>query len=195
MSTKKKILFLFAGFISGIILSMIVNTISNNIETGKIIAEVESSRGVEDYRDMEESDNVNYEWEDDYEDLENEKDEETEIIDGVVDDAEDEHVNQLPYSSYDPTINGTLTKLGGVNYFNGRKETWYNLDMSQVISNAQSMGIQGEYWIREDGVKMYGDYVIVAAQMDKGTIIETSLGTGIVIDWCPAGTIDIAVAW
>lgn len=88
-----------------------------------------------------------------------------------------------------------LTRSSGVNYYNGNKETYYNLDMSGVISNAQSMGIQGNYWIRDDGVKMYGDYVIVAAQMDKGTIISTSLGTGIVLDYCPAGTIDIATNW
>lgn len=88
-----------------------------------------------------------------------------------------------------------LTRSGGVNYYNGNKETYYNLNMSGVISNAQSMGIQGNYWIRDDGVKMYGDYVIVAAQMNKGTIISTSLGTGIVLDYCPAGTIDIATNW
>ena len=88
-----------------------------------------------------------------------------------------------------------LTRSGGVNYYNGNKETYYNLNMSGVISNAQSMGIQGNYWIRDDGVKMYGDYVIVAAQMDKGTLISTSLGTGIVLDYCPAGTIDIATNW
>lgn len=88
-----------------------------------------------------------------------------------------------------------LTRSSGVNHYNGNKETYYNLDMSGVISNAQTMGIQGNYWIRDDGVKMYGDYVIVAAQMDKGTIISTSLGTGIVLDYCPAGTIDIATSW
>lgn len=88
-----------------------------------------------------------------------------------------------------------LTRSSGVNYYNGNKETYYNLDMSGVISNAQSMGIQGNYWIRDDGVKMYGDYVIVAAQMDKGTIISTSLGAGIVLDYCPSNSIDIATNW
>lgn len=91
--------------------------------------------------------------------------------------------------------NGVLTPSGGVNSFNGNTETYYNLDMSGVIANAQNMGIQGEYWVRDDGVKMYGDYVIVASQHDKGTIIDTSLGTGIVLDYCPAGTVDVATAW
>ena len=90
---------------------------------------------------------------------------------------------------------GGLTKSSGVYYYGGRKETYYNLDMENIILNAQALGIQGDYWIRNDGVKMYGDYVIVASQAKKGTIIETSLGTGIVLDYCPAGTIDIATNW
>lgn len=88
-----------------------------------------------------------------------------------------------------------LTAQSGVNYYNGRKETYYNLDMSGVINNAQAMGIQGNYWVRDDGVKMYGDYVIVASQDAKGTIVDTSLGTGITLDYCPAGTVDVATNW
>lgn len=88
-----------------------------------------------------------------------------------------------------------LTPQSGVNYFNGRKETYYNLNMSGVISNAQAMGINGNYWVRDDGVKMYGDYVIVASQDSKGTLIDTSVGQGIVLDYCPAGTVDIATTW
>lgn len=103
-----------------------------------------------------------------------------------------------PTQNYNYNTNyssGVLTPSGGVNSFNGNTETYYNLDMSGVITNAQNMGIQGEYWVRDDGVKMYGDYVIVASQHDKGSIIETSLGTGIVLDYCPAGTVDIATSW
>lgn len=90
---------------------------------------------------------------------------------------------------------GGLTQSSGVYYYGGRKETYYNLDMGNIVLNAQALGIQGDYWIRNDGVKMYGDYVIVASQDRKGTIIETSLGTGIVLDYCPAGTVDIATTW
>lgn len=78
-----------------------------------------------------------------------------------------------------------LTASGGVNYHGEQKETYYNLNMDQVVSNAQAAGIPGEYWVREDGVKMYGDYVIVAANLDvhpRGSTVETSLGTGIVLD-------------
>lgn len=98
-------------------------------------------------------------------------------------------------TSYNVSNGSGLTRSGGVNYYNNRKETYYNLDMSGVVSNAQAMGIQGNYWVRNDGVKMYGDYVIVASQDSKGTIIDTSLGTGIVLDYCPAGTVDIATSW
>lgn len=90
---------------------------------------------------------------------------------------------------------GVLTPSGGVNQFEGHTETYYNFDMSGVIANAHAMGLQGNYWVRGDGVKMFGDYVIVAAQLAKGTIVNTSLGTGIVLDYCPAGTHDIAVTW
>lgn len=107
-----------------------------------------------------------------------------------------EQQQQQKQESYTaPSSGGVLTPSSGVNMFNGRKETYYNLDMSGVVANAKNMGIEGDYWVRDDGVKMYGNYVIVAAQMDKGTIIETSLGTGIVLDYCPAGTIDIATTW
>lgn len=78
-----------------------------------------------------------------------------------------------------------LTASSGVNYYGDQKETYYNLNMNQVVANAQAVGIQGEYWVREDGVKMYGDYVIVAANLDvhpRGSTVETSLGTGIVLD-------------
>ncbi len=84
---------------------------------------------------------------------------------------------------YQPTDG--LTKQTGVNYYGEQKETYYNLNMSRVVSNAQGNGLEGNYWIREDGVKMYGDYVIVAANQDVhpyGSTVETSMGTGIVLD-------------
>ena len=92
---------------------------------------------------------------------------------------------------------GVLTPSSGVNWFNGRKEMYYNLDMSQVVANAHAMGIQGDYYVRADGVKMLGGYVMAASSdLPKGTIVETSLGTAIVVDaGCASGVIDIAVTW
>lgn len=82
-----------------------------------------------------------------------------------------------------------LSKSGGVNYFNDgtavHKETYYNLKMNKVVETAHNHGLQGEYWIRDDGVKMFGDYVIVAANQTVhpyGSLVHTSLGIGIVLD-------------
>ena len=75
--------------------------------------------------------------------------------------------------------------------------------MEGVIELMQEEGIYLEYWIRKDGVKMYGDYIMCAANLKlrpRGTILETSLGTAIV---CDTGgfvdenpyQVDIAVTW
>lgn len=91
-----------------------------------------------------------------------------------------------------------LTKSAGVFYGPSGKETWYNMNMNTCLDIMRSYGYDYEYWIRDDGVKMYGDYVMIAANVyvyPKGTILETSLGTAIVVDHCPAGNIDICVTW
>ena len=96
-----------------------------------------------------------------------------------------------------------LTQSSGVNYYGDQKETYYNLNMSRVVSRAQDSGIQGDYWVRDDGVKMYGDYVIIAANQDVhpyGSTVDTSLGEGIVLDTggFAAGNptqVDIATDW
>ena len=93
-------------------------------------------------------------------------------------------------------VNGRIAGPSG-------EETYYNLPMEQVIYYMELLGYNEEYWIREDGCKMYGDYIIIAADTNvrpKGTILETSLGMGIVCDHCVAsetnpGQIDLAVNW
>ena len=65
------------------------------------------------------------------------------------------------------------------------QETYYNMDMSGVVSIMRSMGNTDEYWVRSDGVKMLGSYVMVAANLGvrpRGSLIATSLGMGIVVD-------------
>lgn len=96
-----------------------------------------------------------------------------------------------------------------LNAYSGRvqgpsgSETFYNLDMSGVIKICQSQGIYGEYWVRSDGAKMYGNYIMCAANLNlrpRGSLVETSLGTGIVVDTGtfaqgnPTG-LDIATNW
>lgn len=103
-------------------------------------------------------------------------------------------------SSYVP---GTLTKASGVAYYDGHRETWYNLDMSTVVAIAHSRGIKGEYWIREDGAKMLGEFIMIAADQSVhpyGSHVAVSMGTGVVVDtgsfiYSDPYQIDIAVNW
>lgn len=80
-------------------------------------------------------------------------------------------------------------------------ETWYNLRMDKVIERAGSIyGITDAYAVREDGVKTYNGLVICAADWNVypfGSLVETTLGTGIVLDThTTQGTvIDIATSW
>lgn len=87
------------------------------------------------------------------------------------------------------------------------QEVWYNLPMEGVINIMRESGydeINYPYWIRDDGCKMLGDYIMVAANLDirsRGNILETSLGIGLVCDKCEAAygndktLIDIATNW
>ena len=92
--------------------------------------------------------------------------------------------------------------LGTINGPSG-KETYYNLDMGGVIAIMRAMGNTDPYWVREDGCKMLGPYIMVAAHLGlrpRGSLVETSLGMGLV---CDTGLfaltnpyqIDIAVNW
>ena len=90
-------------------------------------------------------------------------------------------------------------KLGTVQY-NGHTETWYDLPMQRVVQRAQDMGIPCEYWVRDDGVKCFGPWVIVAAHPSKTryTFIDTSLGAGIILDThtkSETELYDIATTW
>ena len=104
-----------------------------------------------------------------------------------------------------PVNAGTLTKKGGVNYYNGTKETWYDLPMDRIYAKADAnFGKHHKKWTREDGVKMYGPYVVLAVPFDVypygTTDIPTSLGMGIALDTgkfaetCK-NQVDIAVDW
>lgn len=96
-----------------------------------------------------------------------------------------------------------LTPSAGVNYGPSGKETYYNLDMSGVVSIMRGMGNNDSYWVRGDGCKMLGNYIMVAANLGvhpRGSLVETSLGTGIVCDTGGfaagnANQLDIATNW
>lgn len=110
-----------------------------------------------------------------------------------VSDEEQYEWNGPVLNSYDGTVIGPHGK-----------ETYYNLNMSKVVSYMADLGYNDNYWVRSDGAKMLGDYVMIAANLNvypKGTIIETSLGKGIVCDTGDFTTMnngvvfDIAVDW
>ena len=96
-------------------------------------------------------------------------------------------------------------EAGTVEGYSGR-ETFYNLPMEGVVEIMRAEGYSEEeypYWVREDGCKMLGDYIMGAAHLPtspRGTILPTSRGMGIV---CDTGAfaeqnrrqIDIAVDW
>ncbi len=113
-------------------------------------------------------------------------------------------VKALKDATYNHNWTGTVLNahLGAIIGPNGR-ETYYNLNMDGVLAIMRRMGNTDKYWIRDDGVKMLGDYVIVAANLilhPRGSLVECSLGTGIV---CDTGgfadvnptALDIAVDW
>ena len=83
------------------------------------------------------------------------------------------------------------------------KETYYNLNMSGCINIMSRRGFNEPYWVRSDGVKMYGYYVMCAAGLSirpKGSIVESSNGLAIVVDTGGFASrnpsqLDIAVTW
>ena len=96
-----------------------------------------------------------------------------------------------------------LTAAAGVVMGPSGKETYYNLDMSGVVAIMRGMGNNDEYWVREDGCKMLGDYIMCAANLDvrpRGSLVESSLGTCIVCDtggfaYDNPTQLDIATTW
>lgn len=87
-------------------------------------------------------------------------------------------------------------------------ETWYDLDMKGVVDIMRGLGYSEEeypYWVREDGCKMFGPYIMVAGDIvntrKRGDIVETSLGTAMVCDYCEYAVkwrqyqLDIATDW
>jgi len=96
-----------------------------------------------------------------------------------------------------------LSPSAGVVQGPSGRETYYNLDMSCVVSIMRGMGNNDPYWVRGDGAKMLGDYVMVAANFGlrpRGSLVPTSMGMGIVCDtggFAAANPtqLDIATAW
>lgn len=84
-----------------------------------------------------------------------------------------------------------LTQQGGVNYYDGRTETFYS---SSVLwhyrTNEWTADSEGFYRDSE------GRYVVAASDMPQGTVFEGSKGECIVLDsGCAEGVTDYYVNW
>lgn len=101
---------------------------------------------------------------------------------------------------------GKLTKSRGTIQGPSGKETYYNLNMTGVVSIMRRQGFseaEYPYNVRADGVKCLGPYVMVAAHLGKrprGSKVQTSLGAGIVCDTGGFASsnptqIDVATTW
>ena len=123
-----------------------------------------------------------------------------------ADDREQELTKQREATKVFVWNGPVLTKQAGTVQGPSGKETYYNLPMGGVVSIMRSMGFSQEeypYWIREDGVKMLGEYVMIAAHLGnhpRGSVVPTSRGFGLV---CDTGgfaksnptQLDLATAW
>lgn len=110
------------------------------------------------------------------------------------------------YSAPAYSYNGAvLTPSAGRIYGPSGAETYYNLDMSGVVANTKTAGIEGDYWVRDDGVKMYGNYVIAACDVtglvhNRYDVVDSSLGQALCMDtgtfaYSDPYQLDIAVTW
>lgn len=116
-----------------------------------------------------------------------------------IEEEEEEEIEELHMRPVDHVLTASLGIVQGPTNI----EKYYNLPMDKVIEKMRAMGYSEQdypFYIREDGVKMLGDFVMVAALLDKhprGTVVQTSLGQGIVCDTgeFTEDIFDIAVNW
>ena len=92
-----------------------------------------------------------------------------------------------------PSGPGQLNPFIGVVYFNGHRETYY----SQRVLPGYGLSIPGRHVASDGTIRDSNGYLCLASSdHPKGTVVETSLGTGIVYDTgCASGTIDIYTDW
>ena len=114
------------------------------------------------------------------------------------------HREMIRTQTRNPNWNGPVLSRGRGSVMGpSGKETYYNLNMSGVVNIMRRMGNMDEYWVRDDGCKMLGDYIMCAANLGvhpRGSLVECSLGTCIVCDTGGFASgnphqLDIAVTW
>lgn len=116
--------------------------------------------------------------------------EEPVIEESIVEESivEEPVVEEQKIESYN--TNG-LTQESGVNYYDGRTETYYS---SNILyhQDTDQWTVDDEGFYRTDE----GYYVVAASDIEEGTTFEGSKGTCIVLDsGCDEGTTDYYVNW
>lgn len=96
-----------------------------------------------------------------------------------------------------PSGSGVLTKSGGVNRYNGMRETWYSTrEAGQTVT---ARPIPGRYTGSDGIIRDKDGYVCVATHQSDhkfGEVVQTSHGAGKVYDTgCNKGTVDIYTEW
>lgn len=109
--------------------------------------------------------------------------------------------NEL-YASYLPEDSLHPTTYYGFKRYNGPSgtEDYYNCYMDNVIRIMRSEYPEDEYpyWIRQDGCKMLGDYIICSADhelYERGDVIDTSLGKAIIVEFNGVSNSNTADVW
>lgn len=111
----------------------------------------------------------------------------------VEEDVQNQSVEEQSVDNYDysQNISPGLTQESGVNYYNGRTETYYSSNvLYHYRTNEWTVDDEGFYRTNE------GYYVVAASDMPQGTIFEGSKGTCIVLDsGCNENITDYYVSW
>lgn len=114
-----------------------------------------------------------------------------------IDSQQDVYENNYDYNNYsydNVNINNNgsgLTQQSGVNYYDGRTETYYSSNVLYHYRTSEwTVDNEGFYRTNE------GYYVVAASDMPQGTTFEGSKGICIVLDsGCNAGVTDYYVNW
>lgn len=94
-------------------------------------------------------------------------------------------------ATYDAFQADGLNTFTGVNYHEGRTETYYSSNVLYHYRTPEWTLDSEGFWRTEEGY-----YVVAASDMEQGATFEGSKGTCIVLDTgCNAGVTDYYVAW
>lgn len=84
----------------------------------------------------------------------------------------------------------TITKSGGVYYYNGRRETYYSSNVLYHYMTPKWVCDKEGFWRTKDGY-----YVVATDAYKKGTVIKGSKGLCKVLDGGCGSTLDYYVRW